>query len=321
MESVSLFACIHCSQKIEPPRNSALSTAACPRCRKEILIPGRLGNFLLQAKAGAGTMGVVYRALDEALRRTVAVKILYGDSSEDSAAHVALLREARAVAALKHPNVVSIYQLGLDAQRSYLVMEWLSGGSLADRMTSGAAMPETEVLRIAETVFQALERCQAINLVHGDLKPSNLLFDEGDVLKLSDFGIAHFGCAEWKKDIRGTPLYIAPEKARGQMEDFRSDLYSMAAILYHLAAGRPPFDHDDPMELVRMRYEAQPPSLQEINPAVSLRTSSLLGRLLHPDPAQRPAHFPTLFSEINRAVDYRSRHPAKNRRPRRFGIF
>jgi serine/threonine-protein kinase len=184
-----------------------------------------------------------------------------------------------------------------------LVSEWMDGGSLEDQIRAKGPLPEPFVIQVAQHCLRALEACQKIRLVHGDIKPGNILFDAKGYAKLADFGIAHTlnPNRDWRRDIRGTAAYIAPEKAMGKNETHKSDLYSLAVVLWQALTGKVPFDAPEVSETVKMRFGVPPPVVRQANPMISRMTSHLLENLMDPDPSKRPGHIPGIRASFSRA--------------------
>src|ERR1051326_1901929 len=202
---------------------------ACPSCGEKLLVPMQLGNYRLLATIGGGGIGMVYKAVDMSLGRQVAVKLLRKDLAEDKHFVETFTREARAVAALNHPNIATLYFFGVENGQYYLVMELVPRGSLDDMMTKRKRVPEAEVLNIAIQVASGLQHAYQRGLIHRDIKPGNILFSDAGIPKIVDFGLAEFHTDQDTKKpqqegIWGTPYYIAPEKVAGEKEDFRSDI-------------------------------------------------------------------------------------------------
>jgi serine/threonine protein kinase len=303
MKPIEKFACRHCGRRVSAAHIPALTEVPCPVCGATIMAQARLGAYVLTHRAGQGAMGVVFHATDEMLARSVAIKILYLDPVHEREQYETLLAEARAAAALSHPRIVAVHAFGQDGGRPYLVMEWVPGGSLAERIADGRALPEVEALRVATSAFRGLEQCHQRGMIHGDIKPGNLLFDEEGEVKLADFGISHFRTQPREDQLKGTPLYVAPEKAVAQMEDQRSDFYSMGVVLWEMLAGRPPFDGDEATEIIEKRIGSPPPDLRQVVPGVSADTAILIRRLLEPNPARRVANYAALNMLLFRAQE------------------
>lgn len=305
------FSCPHCFQKLEATPRPHLVEVDCPTCRETFQLQGRIGHYRLERRAGSGGMGVVFLARDEALDRPVAIKMLYEDTTAEDRRFQVLLHEARAAAATRHPAVVDIYHFGTAGGHPYLVMEWMPGGSLHDWLKPGVTRTEVQILDVAGAILQGLEKCHANRLVHGDLKPANILFDADGNAKISDFGIAHFRGVSTPSSSHGTPFYVAPEKVKLGQEDLRSDLYGVGAILWHLLAGRPPFNADTVQETIRMRLTQPPPDLRAANPAVCPETSLLVRRLMDPHPANRLFNYQAIRMHLFKARSAAARQAAR----------
>lgn len=218
------------------------------------------GRYRLDAQIGRGGMGVVYRATDLELRREVAVKIISEGSSSEAGER--LIREARAAAALNHPNIVSVYDVGDANGTPFFVMELVQGPNL--RTSPPADLPR--IVEISLQIATALEHAHASKIVHRDLKPDNVLLSvTGQSVKLADLGLAlpGYGARISRAGlVLGTPSYMAPEQALGQPVDARTDLYALGVLLYELTIGTLPFKGNDPLAVVSQHVHAPvvPPS-------------------------------------------------------------
>ncbi|HEY5944668.1 MAG TPA: serine/threonine-protein kinase, partial [Kofleriaceae bacterium] len=219
----------------------------------------RFGRFRALAELGTGAMGTVYRAQDEVLGRAVAIKALH---SRDKGTRERFLREARAIGAVLHPNILAVYDAGTDDQQPYLVMELAVGGSLRERINAGPLPIET-VREIGIQIARALAAAHAANILHRDVKPANILA-AGDVWKLADFGIARLpdSTLTVEGQFLGSPSYAAPESLRAGEFSAASDVYGLGATLYEALAGGPPHGDHDMAALLR-KLEAPPPPLRE----------------------------------------------------------
>ncbi|HZI48031.1 MAG TPA: protein kinase, partial [Pyrinomonadaceae bacterium] len=243
------------------------------------------GRYRLDSQIGRGGMGVVYRATDLELHRRVAVKVISENSSED--ARERLIREARAAAALNHPHIVSVYDVGEANGLPFFVMELVEGPSLSKT-------PPTELSRIVELGLQicaALEHAHTNNVVHRDLKPDNVLVSTtGQSIKLADLGLAlpgHGARISRAGLVLGTPSYMAPEQALGHEVDARTDLYALGVLLYELTTGRVPFKGDDPLAVVSQHVHAPAVPPRVLRPDVPRPLEILILRLLEKNPAAR----------------------------------
>jgi serine/threonine-protein kinase len=251
----------------------------------------RIGGYELIEKIGSGTMGTVYRAMQLSLDRVVAIKVLSPHLAHKKDFADRFLREARAVAKLNHPNVISGIDVGEVGGVRYFVMEYASGVTVGQLLERGGAMDETRVARIAMQIARALDHAHEKGLVHRDVKPDNILLTKDGVAKLCDLGLA--------KDrpeagvSMGTPHYVSPEQAKGDRDvDIRADLYSFGATLYHMLSGRTPFSGSAKVVMVKHLSE-EPPALREVEPDVSETMAAIVHTLLRKDPKDRfdtPAH-------------------------------
>jgi WD40 repeat protein len=254
---------------------------------------GRLNHFDVLQVVGRGGMGIVLKAIDPCLQRTVALKVLDPLFARNELARQRFCREARAAAAVTHENVVAVHQVDIDEEKDlpYLVMQFVSGVTLQDRLDRGERLPLREVVRIGQQTAAGLAAAHAQGLIHRDIKPGNILLEDplGGV-KLTDFGLAR--AAEDAKltqtgFVAGTPLYMAPEQARGEQLDHRADLFSLGSVLYAMCTGRPPFEASSPfLVLQRVTGEFHRP-VQDLNPTVPDDLADVIDRLLEKAPADR----------------------------------
>jgi serine/threonine protein kinase len=255
---------------------------------------GSLGTFRIQEILGSGATGIVFRAEDTQLRRLVALKVLRPAIAASAHSRQRFLREARAAAALDHENILTIYHVGEDRGIPWLAMKFLRGESLKDRVNRASlCLPATDVIRIGAEVADALSAAHAGGLVHRDVKPSNILLEEGtDRAKLIDFGLVmvendggqltRMGC------VVGTPAYMAPEQADGATVDHRSDLYSLGCVLYRASTGRVPFEGQNPIQVFLAQRTQTPAHPRELVPDLPPGLADLVMNLLAKDPAERP---------------------------------
>src|SRR6478752_9788484 len=207
------------------------------------------GRYRLDELLGRGGMSEVWLAEDLELGRRVAIKLLAPNA--DTARFE---REARAVASLAHPNVTQLYDYGEADGRPYIVLEYMPGGTLEQRLRDGKPLPDGEAFAVAAGTAAGLAHAHARGVVHRDLKPANVLFDEEGRAKLADFGIARMAAGDGSLTepgtVLGTAAYISPEQAAGSPASAASDVYSFGVMLYRMLTGRLPFESNDPMELV-----------------------------------------------------------------------
>jgi WD40 repeat protein/tRNA A-37 threonylcarbamoyl transferase component Bud32 len=243
---------------------------------------GRLDHYDVLEVVGWGGTGVVLKARDTKLQRIVAVKVLAPRLASSAAARQRFVGEAQAAAAVRDDHVVAIHAVSDEGPVPYLVMEFVSGITLQDRVRQGGALELKEILRVGAQVAKGLAAAHAQGLVHRDVKPANILLENGvQRVKLTDFGLAGAAAADLVTCgvIAGTPLYMSPEQVRGEPTDHRSDLFSLGSVLYTLCAGRPPFRADGTAEVMRRVCEDTPPPLGELNPDVPTWLCDAIARL------------------------------------------
>jgi hypothetical protein len=252
---------------------------------------GRLGRYRVLKRVGRGGMGVVFQARDPLLGRLVAIKVLTPHLGGDATARERFLREARAAAAINHPNVVTIYEIQQIGGRLLLVMEFVDGVSLQERLASRVPFALPEIVRIGVQTATGLAAAHARGLVHRDVKPANILLARpGDQVKITDFGLARAtddaGVTQ-PGVILGTPAYMAPEQALGQAVDHRADLFSLGSVLYALCTGRPPYAGSTTLAVIRLVADGAPLSLGASAPGIPPWLAEVVSRLHSLNPADR----------------------------------
>jgi serine/threonine-protein kinase len=257
------------------------------------------GRYRLDELQGHGPMSEVWRAHDDTLDRTVAIKILSPTANLDR-----FRREAQAVAALAHENVMRVYDYGEDEAGPFMALEWLPGGTLEERLTQGA-LPPDETHRVAAGIAAGLAHLHSRGLVHRDLKPANVLFDEEGRPKLADFGLARStvgaGTLTEAGTVLGTAAYIAPEQAAGEPAGAASDVYSFGVILFRMLTGALPFTADNALALINMHRHETPPAVETLQPDAPPELAALTAAALRKDPAARPADGAALLAALGEA--------------------
>src|SRR6476659_776807 len=255
------------------------------------------GRYRLDELLGRGGMSEVWAATDTELGRRVALKLLAPDA--DTARFE---REARAVASLAHPNVTQLYDYGEADGRPYIVLEYMSGGTLEQRLRDGKPLPDDEAFAIAAGTAAGLAHAHARGVVHRDLKPANVLFDEEGRAKLADFGIARMAAGDGTLTeagtVLGTAAYISPEQAEGAPASEASDVYSFGVILYRMLTGRLPFESSDPMQLVLQHRDATPPPISSLRADAPAMLAATAAAALAKDPRERPRDGAALLVEL-----------------------
>lgn len=243
-------------------------------------------RYRLEERIAVGGMAEVWAADDLDLERRVAVKLLHGSADPDRFA-----REARAAAGLSHPAICRLYDYGEADGRPYMVLEYLAGGTLEDRLASEEPLPDADAERIAREIASGLAHAHERGLVHRDVKPGNVLFDEEGAAKITDFGIARVLDASTLTEagtLLGTAAYISPEQARGEQATPASDVYSFGVILYRMLTGRLPFKAQSPLELAAMHEGADPPPISSLRPDAPPNLERLATAALAKRPEERP---------------------------------
>ncbi len=252
---------------------------------------GLLDRRPVREVIGQGGMGVVVKVWDEELHRPLAVKLLSPMLAGTGAARQRFFREAQSAAAVVHPNIVPIYSINAEGTLPYLVMPYVAGGNLQQRIDREGALPLVEILAIGLQIAEGLAAAHRQGLVHRDIKPANILLDEGGHrVMLSDFGLARTlddATITQSGMIAGTPHYMSPEQARGEFVDGRSDLYSLGAVLYAMSTGRPPVRGETALAVIRRVGEEAPVPVYEINETLPVWLDHLLHQFLTKDPAKR----------------------------------
>ncbi len=265
-----------------------------------MLIAGtRIGNYEIVAGIGAGGMGEVYRATDSRLGRNVALKILPRDVSSDPDRLARFQREARAVASLNHPSVVTLYSVEEENGLHFLTMELIEGQSL-DRLITENGLPVEQIVRVAGELAEALAAAHEKGIVHRDLKPGNVMLTGDGRVKVLDFGLAKDFNAQQPEGatmtsagrteigvVMGTPAYMSPEQVSGRALDHRSDIFSLGVMLHEMATGRRPFQGESSAELVSSILRDDPPSVTDVRPQLPGDLARVIRRCLEKDPRHR----------------------------------
>jgi hypothetical protein len=285
-----------------------LTEAAATRPRaapSDDLIGKHLAHFRVERRLGRGGMGEVFLATDLALDRPVAVKVLAREIAEDAAFRERFIREARAQARINHPNICHIYFIGEQDGRMFFAMEYVDGENLGQRVERAGKLPYGEALDLVRQAAAGLAEAHRRGFTHRDVKPSNLLVDRHGVVKVADFGLVKDAARGDVADtgataIVGTPLFMAPEQARGEPVDHRADIYALGVTLHTLVAGKPPFDGPTPLALVSKHLSEPRPKLE---PA---KGTPLVDRLLDRMMAKKPAARFGSYDELLEALDQAS---------------
>ncbi len=248
-------------------------------------------RYRLIQQIGSGGMAVIYKAQDLSLGRTVAIKILRPSLTSDASFAARFKNEARSVANLSHPNIVTVYDFGTSENTQFLVMEFVDGQDLKKVIKSEFPLTLDRVLSFGIQICAGIGFAHRAGIVHADIKPQNILVTREDVLKVTDFGIAQALASgtpgERQAVVWGSPHYFSPEQARGERPTTASDVYSIGIVMFEMLTGRPPYSGKDQRELALAHLQAPVPMVTEINPNVPPNLAQIIYRTMSKDPAQR----------------------------------
>ena len=247
------------------------------------------GRYRVLRKLGAGGMADVYCAEDMHLGRKVAVKLLHSRFAQDQEFVERFRREASSAAGLQHPNVVGVYDRGEFDDTYYIAMEYCEGESLKQVIVREAPLDPARAIAITKQILVASRFAHRRNVIHRDLKPHNVILDEEENVKVTDFGIARAGASDITEvgAIMGTAQYLSPEQAQGRPVTEASDLYSVGVVLFELLTGRAPFSGDSPVAVALQHVNQPPPSPREFEPAIPPALEAVVLKALAKDPAER----------------------------------
>src|SRR5215204_1134063 len=266
-------------------------------------------RYKLEARLGSGGMSTVYLARDTTLDRQVAVKVMHREMSEQADQLERFRQEARSVAKLSHPNVVSVIDAGEDGGHPYIVFEYVEGETLKQRIGRDGALAPQEAIAYAIEVARGLSVAHARNMVHRDIKPQNVLIDAEGRAKLTDFGISR----QLEQDgmtatgrVLGTTDYVAPEQAMGHPVDQRSDIYSLGVVLYEMLVGQVPFHADSQVGVAMKHVNEELPDVQRRRPEVSAAVALVVERATAKEPGERYQSVAEMTDDLETALEVES---------------
>jgi serine/threonine protein kinase len=248
----------------------------------------KIGRYDVEKELAQGGMGLIFLARDPYIQRQVVVKVLMYSRTLDDVYKEFFQQEAELIAALEHPCIVPVYDFGWHGEQPYIVMRYMSGGSLDDHLEK-AELKLTEISHILKRVAEALDAAHAKNIVHRDVKLSNILFDSTGEAFLSDFGIAKSKTVsddegDW---LVGTPAYMSPEQVKGKHVDGRSDIYALGVVLYRLLTGQLPFESDSTTALINAHVDLPIPDIRLIKANLPAVWQDVVGKAMAKDPEHR----------------------------------
>lgn len=292
-----------CQGQIDVTSLEPYTKLKCPFCGQMVRVRRRFDHFMIVRQIGEGGMSRVFEAEDETLGRRVALKILNRTYSRDSARMEQFRQEALITASITHPNVIKLYSVGYDQGYFYIAMELVGGGSLEQRIRRENKLPEGEALRIAHEVAEGLRAAQHQGLIHRDVKPANILFTETGTAKVVDFGLALFSDRGPDKsaEIWATPYYVAPEKILQNQEDYRSDIFSLGATIFHALTGSPPHQVDTHSIEDLRRIKSRRVRLGDSGLRFAARTEHVINHMLSFSPGERFANYDDVVEELRLA--------------------
>ncbi len=249
------------------------------------------GRYEIIGSLGRGGMAEVYRARDLSLQREVAIKLLRENLTADPAFQASFLQEARAAANLAHPNIVTIFDFGIDTERYFIVLELVPGTDLKTLIRRRGCLPIPEAVDLMIQICAGVGYAHRAGLIHCDLKPQNVLVGSDGVAKITDFGIARAFASiqpdEQSEIVWGSPLYFAPEQAAGRPPTFASDVYALGITFFEILAGSTPFKADDAGELALLHQTAKPPRLRQFRQDVPEVLEQIIVKVLSKEPSAR----------------------------------
>ncbi|NOY76001.1 MAG: protein kinase, partial [Kiritimatiellaeota bacterium] len=304
------FQCESCEATLSVELTEAGTLVECPDCGTMNTAPASglsegsiIGDFKLEKLLGKGGMGEVWLARQQSLLRNIALKILSPSLSEDGEFVKRFVKEVQIAGKLTHPNIVMAYGAGSKDSILYLAVSYVEGRSLGDILHE-RTLDEAVALKIVREMGEALKYAWTkFKMIHRDIKPDNIMISSAGTAHLMDMGISKLlgddASLTMTGSILGTPNYISPDQAMGRSLDFRSDIYSLGATLYHCLTGSIPFPAEAPMEILAKHLQEAPPDCRVLNPAVSEATSLLIKKMMAKKPGERHSSWDELLLEID----------------------
>ncbi|MFA7183470.1 MAG: serine/threonine-protein kinase [Victivallales bacterium] len=286
--------CHSCRQKLDVTNLKAFDEITCPTCGVKLIVPKWFNTYLLEQKCGAGGAAIVYRSLDLTLDREIAIKIFEECDNSPEFSKI-FLHEGRIAASLNHRSIVPIYSCGQFEGRCFLIMQYMSKGSLKEQVKQHSPLKIAQVLTWILDITSALDAAFKAGVIHHDVKPANILLDSGNNAKLTDFGLSYALHDVQSQDLLselssyGSPDYVSPEKLIDGFEDEKGDVFSLGVTLYELLTAGKPFkqaDEDDDILVVRRSAPVIEP--HRLRPEISIKLSRFIMRMLQDAASERP---------------------------------
>ncbi len=296
--------CGDCGTKLIPSDGASVSLTKTLQTPSRGLIPGSSFAFRYKIveELGRGGMGIVYKAEDNKLKRTVALKLLPPDLTGDSEAKERFIREAQAAAVLEHPNICTIYEVDETEDKTFISMAYVDGQSLRDRVKTGP-LEVAEALDVAIQVSEGLAAAHQQGIVHRDIKSANIMMTKDGQVKLMDFGLAKFTGASMITQegvTMGTIAYMSPEQAQGQTVDHRTDIWALGVVLYEMLSGQLPFKGENEASFLYSIVHEEPKAIKEISPDIPIEIQKVISRALRKKPESRYQSAVEMGAELKR---------------------
>ena len=263
-----------------------------------------IGRYEVEKEIAQGGMGVIFLARDPYIQRQVVVKVLMYSKTLDDMYREFFQQEAELIAALEHPNIVPVYDFGWHGEQPYIVMRHMSGGSLDDHLRKGE-LKLTDMAHILKRVAEALDAAHARNIIHRDVKPSNILFDSTGESFLSDFGIAKsqkISDEDGEEYLVGTPAYMSPEQIKGTRLDGRSDVYALGVVLYRLLTGQLPFSNTSTTGLINAHVKMPVPDVRLVKANIPAVWQEVVAKAMAKEPSERYQTAGDFARDVNEVV-------------------
>ncbi|MBN1865069.1 MAG: serine/threonine protein kinase, partial [Victivallales bacterium] len=301
------IVCYKCAQKLDLTEMEPFSQVSCPSCHSAIIVPRWFDNYLLEEECGEGGMAKVYRGLDLALDREIAIKILNLDIANEADKSKLFLHEARTAATLNHYALLPIYTCGQFENQPYIVMQYMAGGSLDKEIMKFSGTEKVSIddaIKWMHDATEGLDNARRHGIVHHDIKPGNLMLDEDGALKIGDFGISQAMRDSRSEEISQltkmwvSPDYVSPEKVVTGKETYLGDIYSLGASFYHVLTGKTPFDYNSYDELFKTKTVRDPVDIRKLRDDIPEPLGRLIMSMMSRTPEARPS-YRDIVAELN----------------------
>ena len=306
MTSILKVRCHGCQQKLDLSDLKPFTRIPCPACESPIIVPKPFGSLLLEEEVGSGEISRTYRAIDIALDREVCVKLLPDRLCKNHDFGDQWVAAARDASGITHPNLVPIYSCGDHDGERHIVMQYMRGGALGRLLPIGSKQPDVyEITTALVEVTRGLDTAFIGGILHGDIRPANILQDGETITKMADFGLRkvflrHHGFDE---ESAGRNMYRSPEQLRDGDHEVVGEIFSLAATFYHLLTGTPAFRPDSRQEMLEAREKRKPPSARKLRRELPPELSNLLSAMLAPDPGDRPRSYAEVAGVLDAALN------------------